>query len=62
MYEPRLDPPDEGFYIDGAVRCGCCGYTIPALATCYDIDGTYYCEDCIEQARTLAPFKGEVDE
>lgn len=61
-FELSLEPPIESCDNSGAVKCGCCGYTIPAAAFCYNINGIYYCEDCIEQSKTVAPYKGEIDE
>ena len=41
------------------IRCCECEGIIPGDQWYFEIEGNYYCEDCIKCHRYLAPFAGE---
>lgn len=47
--------------VDGALTCCECEETIPGDTYYFEVDGKYYCEECmISSHRHIAPFKGEM--
>lgn len=58
-YEPErpLEPAEQE--VDGALVCCECEETIPGDAWYFEVGGQYYCEDCMNDHKHLAPFKGE---
>lgn len=57
--ERDLEPLDEE--VDGALVCCECEETIPGDTYYFEVDGKYYCEECmISSHRHIAPFKGEM--
>lgn len=55
--ELPLEPPEPE--VDGVHVCAECKETIPGGETCYHVGDDYYCETCMSEFRTTAPYKGE---
>ena len=49
----RLEPPEPE--CDGAFTCACCKEIIPGDSGMYVLNGMYFCESCVENARVTAP-------
>lgn len=54
----RLEPPEPK--CDGAFTCDCCKEIIPGDSGMYVLNGMYFCENCVENARVTAPYREEV--
>ena len=55
--EPPVEPPEPE--VDGALQCCECEETIPGDSYYFDIDGMYFCEECMKEHRHIAPYLNE---
>lgn len=55
--EPPVEPPERK--VDGALQCCECEKMIPGDSYYFDIDGMYFCEECMKEHRHIAPYINE---
>lgn len=55
--ERPLEPPEPE--IDGALTCCDCEEVIPGDTWYFEVDGKYYCEQCMEDHKHSAPYREE---
>ena len=55
--ERSLEPPEPK--VDGALQCCECEETIPGDSYYFDINGMYFCEECMKEHRHIAPYGNE---
>lgn len=47
------------YKVDGELHCSICGQLIPGGEWFYEVDGKAYCEDCMDDCKHTAPYRGE---
>lgn len=55
--ELPVEPPETK--VDGALQCCECEETIPGDSYYFDINGMYFCEECMKEHRHIAPYTNE---
>lgn len=55
--ERPVEPPERE--VDGVLQCCECEETIPGDSYYFDIDGMYFCEECMREHRHIAPYNNE---
>lgn len=55
--ESPVEPPEPK--VDGALQCCECEETIPGDSYYFDINGMYFCEECMREHRHIAPYADE---
>lgn len=55
--ERSLEPPEPK--VDGTLQCCECEETIPGDSYYFEVNGLYFCEECMKEHRHTAPYADE---